>query len=73
MINGKHTYRIPPRVLCNIGLVNHPIKLDTKIFSTLQPDLAKLLESNLNIANIAHQTQKQYGMTRHLYETNNLG
>lgn len=31
MINGESTYRIRLRVLCDIGLVNDPIKLNKKL------------------------------------------
>ena len=33
-INQSNNYRISLRVLCDIGLVNHPIKLNTKIICT---------------------------------------
>ena len=31
IINGENAYSIPLRFLCDIGLVNIPIKLDTKV------------------------------------------
>lgn len=42
LISQKNTYRIPLRLLTNIDLVNHPIKLDTFI-CYLETDLTKLL------------------------------
>ena len=41
------------RFLCDIGLVNHSIKLDTNIFCTLETDLTKMFESNVKAANDA--------------------
>lgn len=42
LISQKNTYRIPLKLLTNIDLVNHPIKLDTFI-CYLETDLTKLL------------------------------
>ena len=39
--------------LCNIGLINHSIKLDTKIIWALEIDLVKLFESSVKTANVA--------------------
>ena len=39
--------------MCNIGIENHPIKLDIKTICTLEIDLAKLFESNVKVANVA--------------------
>ena len=50
VINGDIKYRIPLTFLCNIGLVNHTRKADTKIICTLETDLAKLFESNVSVA-----------------------
>ena len=38
--------------LRDIVNVNHPIKFDIKIISTLEIDIAKLFESNQQVANI---------------------
>ena len=41
----KMVYRIPLRILCNIGLVNFTVKLVTKIICILETDMNKLFES----------------------------
>lgn len=44
-INENNVYRILLRFLCYIGLVDFPVKLDTKIICTLETDMNKLFES----------------------------
>ena len=39
------------RFLYDIGLVNHPAKLDAKIICTLETDLTKPFKSNIKFAN----------------------
>ena len=58
VINGENTYRIPLRYLFDIRLINHPIKLDTKLICTLETDLTKLLKSNVKVANVAASDTK---------------
>lgn len=53
VISEYNTYRVPLRFLCNIGLVNHQVKLDTKIICTLETDLLKLFESGKKVKSIA--------------------
>ena len=45
LTNETNVYRIPLRFLCNIGLVNFPVKLDMKIICTLVTNMNKLFES----------------------------
>ena len=47
------TYRVSLRFLCDIILVNHPIKHDTKIICTVETYMTKLFKSNEKIAAIA--------------------
>ena len=58
MISNENVYRIPLRFLCYIGLVNHPIKLDTKTICTLETNLVKLFESIVKVANIRAPNKK---------------
>lgn len=52
LINQQNTCRVPLKFLTNIGLVNHPIKFDTKIICTLETDLKKVFESNKQVATV---------------------
>lgn len=49
----KNVYRIPLRFLTEIGLINHTIKIDTKIICILKTDLSKLFKSNKVVITIA--------------------
>lgn len=42
----KNIYRISLRILTDIGLVNQPVKIDTKGICTLKTDLRKLFKSD---------------------------
>lgn len=42
---NKMVYRTPLRILCNIGLLNFPVKLVTKIICILETNMNKLFES----------------------------
>ena len=45
VVNKKNNCRSPPRFLCNIGQVNFPTKLDTKVICTLKTDMNKLFKA----------------------------
>ena len=52
LINDENTHRISLKFLCNIGKVNHPTKLDSKIICTLETDTIKLFERNQQVADV---------------------
>ena len=49
-IKSEFAYRIPLRFLCNIGLANQCFKFNTKYILTLETDMQRLFETNVNQA-----------------------
>ena len=49
-IKSEFVYRIPLRFLCNIGLANQCFKFNTKYILTLETDMQRLFETNVNQA-----------------------
>ena len=49
-IKSEFVNRIPLKFLCDLGLVNQCFKLDTKYILTLETDMQRLFETNLNQA-----------------------
>ena len=47
-MNKEYVYRIPLKYLCDLALVNQCFKLDTKYILTLETDMQKLFETNIN-------------------------
>ena len=48
---NERTYKIPLKFLCSLGLVNHCVKSNTKFTFTLETEMNKLFETNVNDAN----------------------
>ena len=46
LINGDHIYRISLRFFVDLGLVNSPVKFETKINFTRETNLHQLFEIN---------------------------
>ena len=49
-LEDTYWYRIPLKYTCDIGLVNTPIKFNTKWCLTFETDMQKLFESKTNQA-----------------------
>ena len=45
MLKSEHVYRVSLRYFCDIGKINFPLKIDSKIKSHLETDIKKLFES----------------------------
>lgn len=56
LINSESTNRIRLRFLCDIDTLNCPVKFEIKIIYTLETDMAKLFESNQQVANFGHNS-----------------
>ena len=52
----EYYYMIPLRFLCDLGLVNQPVKFNTKWLVTFEQDYQKLFETKANQANDALPT-----------------
>ena len=50
-LQDEYYYMIPIRFLCDLGLVNHPVKFNTKWLTTFEQDYQKLFETKANQAN----------------------
>ena len=50
-LQDEYYYMIPLRFLCDLGLVNQPVKFNTKWLITFQQDYQKLFETKANRAN----------------------
>ena len=44
----EHVYRILLKYLCDLGLVNQCYKFNTKYFLSLETDMQRLFETNIN-------------------------
>ena len=42
-------YRVPLKYICDIGKINFPTKIDLKIRLTLETDMKRLFESDVNL------------------------
>ena len=49
-LQNVYWYRIPLKYICDLGLVNTPIKLNTKLHLTFETNMPKLFESKTNQA-----------------------
>ena len=49
-IKSKYVHRIPVKFLCDLGLVNQCFKFDTKYILTLETDMQRPFETNVNEA-----------------------
>ena len=49
-IKSEFVYRIPLKFLCDLGLVNQRFKFNTKYILTLETDMQRLFETNVNQA-----------------------
>ena len=52
-LQNEYYYIIPLRFLCDLGLVNQPVKFNTKWLITFEQDYQKLFETKANQANDA--------------------
>ena len=47
-LKSEYVYRIPLKFLCDLGLVNQSFKFNTKYILTLETEMQKLFETNVN-------------------------
>ena len=47
---NEFVYRVPLKFLCDLGLVNQCFKFNTKYILTLETNMQRLLETNINQA-----------------------
>ena len=47
-LKNEYVYRIPLEFLCDVGLINECFKFNTKFILTLDMDMQKLFETNIN-------------------------
>ena len=55
-LQDEYYYMIPLRFLCDLGLVNQPVKFNIKWFVTFEQDYQKIFETKANQANDALST-----------------
>ena len=55
-LQDEYYYMIPLRFLCDLGLVNQPVKFNIKWLITFEPDYQKLFETKASQANDALPT-----------------
>ena len=55
-LQDEYYYMIPSRFLCDLGLVNQPVKFNTKWLITFKQDYQKPFETKANQANDALPT-----------------
>ena len=49
LLKNKYVYRVPLKYICDLGKINFPTKIDIKIRLTLETDMNRLFESDVNL------------------------
>ena len=69
----RHIYKFPLSYLVDFGLVNFPVKTDTKIIFTLETNMNKLSELNAKVIVAGDPEAKLFAMKHLIFNMNKSG